>query len=186
MLHESTAPFNGGRRNVRVLVVAGPAGSGKTTLGHALAERWGWAFEDADDYHAPEARAKMAAGAGLTGADRAPWLDRLARLVRERSTHGPPTVLACSALKASYRRRLTGAGAGVALVWLDVPAGILRQRLEARPGHYAGADLLPSQLAAAETPTPEEGALVLSADRPLAELADAVEGALHALPPGGG
>ncbi len=148
-----------------MLIVAGPSGSGKTTLGRALAAHLGWAFEDADDHHAPEAKAKMAEGAGLTDADRVPWLDRLARLIRDRASGGAPTVLACSALTAAYRQRLLTPGA--ALIWLDVPREVLRQRLEARAGHFAGAALLPSQLATAEPPV--AGALVLDGSQPLAE-----------------
>lgn len=171
-MNKSTSASGDTARNVRVLLVAGPSGSGKTTLGQALAERLGWAFQDADRFHSPEARARMASGDGLTDADREPWLARLADLIRDRASGGPPTVLACSALKRTYRQRLLTPGA--ALVWLDVPREVLRKRLDTRDGHFAGADLLPSQLASAETPTPDEGALVLDADRPLATLVDAV------------
>lgn len=161
-------------RPTSTIVVTGPSGSGKTTLGCALADRLGWAFADADDVHSPEAREKMASGVGLSDADRAPWLDRLAALIAERTSGGPPLILACSALTRAYRQKLTGAAACVALVWLHVPEPVLRQRLETRTGHFAGADLLPSQLVTAERPTPDEGALVLDADRPLASLVDAV------------
>lgn len=173
-MEKSTSTSGSMARNVRVLLVAGPSGTGKTTLGRSLAERLGWAFEDADAFHSLEARAKMASGGGLTDADRAPWLDRLASLIEERASGGPPTVLACSALTSRYREMLLTPGA--ALVWLDVPCEILRQRLNSRDGHFAGADLLPSQLATAETPRPDEGALVLDADRPLATLIDVIAG----------
>lgn len=130
----------------------GVAGAGKTTVGRALAEALGWSFEDADAYHSPAALATMARGEGLTDADRAPWLARLAALVRDRLAAGPPTVLACSALKAGYREALGTDAPGVALVWLDVPAEVLHQRLRDRRGHVAGTDLLPSQLATLEPP----------------------------------
>ncbi|OZC02223.1 gluconokinase [Rubricoccus marinus] len=172
-MQKSTAPSGSPARSVRgnprVIVVAGPSGSGKTTLGRALAAHLGWAFEDADDYHAPEAVAKMGAGKGLTDADRAPWLDRLAALIQERATLGPPTVLSCSALTRAYRERLTRAASGVALVWLAVPEHLLRQRLTSRPGHFAGAALLPSQLATVEPLASEEG-LALDGSRPLTAL----------------
>ena len=151
----------------RVVVLTGVAGAGKTTVGRALAARLGWAFADADDYHSAAANARMARGQGLTDADRAPWLDRLAALVGDRVRGGPPTVLACSALKAAYRDRL--AGPGVAFAWLDVPPDVLAERLRRREGHVAGPDLLPSQLATLEPPA---GALRLDGTRPVGALAE--------------
>ena len=136
----------------RVLIVIGVAGSGKTTVGRALAARLGWAFEDADDHHSADALATMARGVGLTDADRAPWLARLVDLIDQRATEGPPTVLACSALKARYRDVLRGDRSGVVFVWLDVSERVLARRLSERQGHVAGPDLLPSQLAAFEAP----------------------------------
>ncbi|MEM1057074.1 MAG: gluconokinase, GntK/IdnK-type [Bacteroidota bacterium] len=164
----STRP-NGERRNVCVLVVAGPAGSGKTSLGREVAARLGWAFEDADAHHSEAAKQKMARGEGLTDADRAPWLSRLADLVRERTEAGPPTVLACSALKRAYRETLLSSGGQ--LVWMYVPSEVLRQRLAERTGHVAGLDLLPSQLRDVEPPGPDERAWILDGARPLADLA---------------
>ncbi len=159
----------------RVIVLLGVSGSGKTTLGQALAARLGWAFEDADDHHSRAAIQKMARGTGLTDADRGPWLDRLAELVRQRAEVGPPTVLACSALKARYRRRLAAGRADVAFVWLDVPPDALAARLRERTGHVAGPDLLPSQLAAFEAPA---DALRLDGTLGVADLAEAVAGAI--------
>lgn len=140
-------------RNPRVVIIVGVAGSGKTTVSRALADSLGWAFEDADDYHSVQALATMARGVGLTDADRAPWLDRLASLVEQRAEHGPPTVLACSALKARYRKTLANGRADVAFAWLDVPRAELAHRLASRAGHIAGPDLLPSQLEAFQPPT---------------------------------
>lgn len=135
-----------------VVIVMGVSGAGKTTVGRRLAARLGWAFVDADDHHDAAAIEKMSRGEGLSDTDRAPWLDRLAALVADRVRHGPPTVLACSALKATYRERLQGGSPAVAVVWLDVPADALRQRLTEREGHSVGPDLLPSQLAVLEPP----------------------------------
>lgn len=159
----------------RVIVLLGVSGSGKTTVGQALAARLGWAFEDADDHHSRAAVQKMARGVGLTDADRDPWLDRLARLVRQRAEDGPPTVLACSALKARYRRRLIAGRDDVALAWLDVPPSVLAARLHERPGHIAGPSLLPSQLAAFEAPA---DALRLDGRLGVADLAESVANAM--------
>lgn len=136
----------------QVVVLMGVSGSGKTTVGRALAEATGWAFEDADDHHDQASLDKMAAGHGLTDAGRAPWLKRLGRLIRQRADEGPPTVLACSALRESYREVLGTGRADVGLAWLDVPDAVLARRLRQREGHVAGVDLLPSQLATLEPP----------------------------------
>lgn len=149
----------------------GVAGAGKSTVGRALADRLGWVFEDADDYHTPAALAKMSRGEGLSDADRGPWLDRLAGLVRQRAAGGPPTVLACSALRAAHRARLGTHAPDVAVAWLDVEADVLRDRLGAREGHVAGPDLLPSQLATLEPPS---GVLRLDGSRPVGALVDEV------------
>ncbi len=130
----------------------GVAGAGKTTLGRALAQRLGWAFEDADAFHTPEAVAKMRRGEGLTDADRAPWLGRLANLVGRHLGAGKPLVLACSVLKDEYRRRLAQGDPRVRFVWLDPPTDVLAARLGNRADHFAGPDLLGSQLRDLEPP----------------------------------
>lgn len=124
----------------------GVSGSGKTTLGQALAARTGWPFLDGDDFHTPEARVKMAAGLGLSDEDRQPWLGRLRAELLAR----PEAILACSSLRRSYRDALRVADAR--FVFLDVPQSLLLERLQERGGHYAHADLLPSQLQTLEPP----------------------------------
>ncbi|SMB95203.1 gluconokinase [Deinococcus hopiensis KR-140] len=128
----------------------GVAGSGKTAVGQAVAARTGWPFLDGDDFHTPEARARMAVGEGLRDADRWPWLVRLCGQLESRAD----VVLACSALKWTYRDALRGEG--VRFVFLNVPEALLRLRLEHRAGHYAHANLLPSQLATLQVPGPDE------------------------------
>ena len=140
------------------LIVIGVSGSGKTTLGRGLAAYYGFTFLDADDFHTPEAKAKMARGQGLTDADRAPWLTRLRSELDERAAHNEGVVLACSALKAAYRNVLNGPG--TQFIYLDVPHDVLRLRLEHRTDNYAGESLLPSQFAALEEPRPGEAIIV--------------------------
>jgi gluconokinase len=130
------------------IVLMGVAGAGKTTIGRLVAAKLGAPFVDADDLHSPAAIAAMRAGLPLDDAERAPWLERVRAAV-----HGigdGPVVLACSALKRSYRDALRDGVPGLTFVDLDVDAATLAHRLETRAGHFAGAGLLPSQLAILE------------------------------------
>ncbi len=126
----------------------GVAGSGKTTIGRLVAERLGAPFVDADDFHSAEAIATMHAGRPLDDAERMPWLTRVRAAVE--AVGDGPVVLACSALKRGYRDVLRDGVSGLTFVELDVDADTLAHRLAARTGHFAGADLLPSQLATLE------------------------------------
>ena len=157
-----------------VVVVTGVSGSGKSTVGAALADRLGWDFLDGDDFHPASNVDKMRRGVPLDDADRAPWLDRLHELIATRVASGESAVLACSALKRRYRARLAeGFGAGaVVFVHLDVDRDTLAARLRARKGHHMPPSLLDSQLATLEVPTPDE-AIVVDAARPVAEVVDA-------------
>jgi carbohydrate kinase (thermoresistant glucokinase family) len=134
-----------------ILVIMGAAGAGKTTVGRALAAAAGWRFYDADDWHAPEDRARMQRGEGLTDARRRPWLGRVRAVLERAAERNENAVLACSALKQRYRDVLT-AGLPARFVFLTADADTLRARLEQRPGHFAGVSLLDSQLAALEPP----------------------------------
>lgn len=129
----------------------GVTGSGKSTVGQALAASFKWPFCDADDLHPPENVAKMAAGEALTDADRWPWLDRIVAESRNRASRGESVVVACSALKASYRERLQRAG-DVRFVYLQGSEATLAARVARRRHHYMPATLLPSQLATLEEP----------------------------------
>lgn len=140
------------------LIVLGVSGSGKTTLGKGLAAYYDFTFLDADDFHSAEAKAKMASGEGLTDADRAPWLAKMRSALDEYAIKHQGVVLACSALKVSYRQALRGPHTG--FIYLDVPHDVLRSRLEARQGSYAKVSLLPSQLAALEAPSSDEALIV--------------------------
>jgi gluconokinase len=149
-----------------VIVLMGVAGSGKTTVGVALAEALGAGFVDADALHAPEAVAKMARGEGLDEADRAPWIARIVGVVRDALSEQRDLVVACSALRAAHRAAIAD-DPRVRLVHLRAPEAVLRERLARRTGHFAGPELLDSQLAALEPP---ERALDLDATAPPEQL----------------
>ena len=137
-----------------IVVVMGVSGSGKTTIGELLAERTGAQFADADDYHPLANKQKMAAGHPLNDADREPWLQELNRLLRRWLEDGKSGVLACSALKASYRTILeSGLPQGaVTFILLDGSKELIAQRLAARHHEYMNPKLLDSQLATLEMP----------------------------------
>jgi len=160
-------------RQATVIVVMGVAGAGKTTVGRALAERLGWPFHDADDFHPAENVARMRAGHPLTDAERAPWLARLRDLIGGVLRGGGSAVLACSALRRAYRAALVPADAppgSVRFAYLRVPRTELAERLTSRTAHYMPASLLDSQLATLEIPGPEEDALAIDAERPVADI----------------
>ena len=131
-----------------IVLVMGVSGSGKTTIGRPLAQRLGWRFIDADDYHPPGNVAKMAAGVPLEDADRWPWLDRLNELLRNEAD----AIVACSALKESYRQRLLEGIADARVVYLHADKKLIASRVKARKHRYMPASLLDSQFAALEPP----------------------------------
>ncbi|MEM1181944.1 MAG: gluconokinase [Acidobacteriota bacterium] len=150
---------------VRLLVVMGVSGAGKTTLGKTLAKDLNWLFADADDFHPPANVMKMAAGRPLDDADREPWLQTLRQYCAD--VMAPPTpenpaaapaegtVLACSALKRAYRETLGLDHPGAGLIFLDGPRWVLQQRLQGRANHFMPASLLDSQLKTLERPEAE-------------------------------
>src|ERR1700677_3557023 len=137
-----------------IVVVMGVTGSGKTTIGKLLAERTGAEFADADDYHPLANKQKMAAGHPLNDADRQPWLEELNRLLGRWLAAGTSGVLACSALKASYRATLESGlpHAAVTFVLLDGSKELIAQRLATRKHEYMNSNLLDSQFATLEMP----------------------------------
>ena len=141
-----------GHPQIRVIILMGVSGSGKTTIGHKLAEVLGWQFADGDDYHSAANKAKMHSGHPLTDEDREPWLATLAGHVRDWSQSDTKTILACSALKASYRDILTQDADRVAVVYLKADFETIAGRLNHRTGHFMNKDLLRSQFDTLEEP----------------------------------
>ena len=134
------------------ILVMGVSGSGKTTVGKAVAASLGSLFLDADDFHPPENLAKMAAGISLTDQDREPWLAEIASKLATLRTEGRSFVLACSALKERYRKVLSQAAPGLVLVWLEGPPELIHERMLSRKHHFMPPALLESQLATLEPP----------------------------------
>jgi gluconokinase len=157
---------------IQGFLIMGVAGSGKSTLGQALARKLGWDFFDADDFHSSANIAKMAAGIPLTDPDRTPWLAALhdQLLSTLKADHHP--VLACSALKEKYRMQLLDGISGVKVIYLKGNYDVLWSRLSARAGHYMKAAMLQSQFDALEQPT---NALVLDVSMSLDEMLDRID-----------
>lgn len=136
-----------------VLVLMGVSGSGKTTIGKALAAELGWAFVEADDFHPAANVEKMRGGSPLTDEDRRPWLRALQGRIEEACVGNEDVILACSALKADYRDYLERHDpACVHFVYLRGSEELIRRRLEAREGHFMDPALLRSQFEALEPP----------------------------------
>ena len=146
-----------------VVVLMGVAGSGKSTVGTLLAEQLGCSYFDADEFHAPEAIAKMRSGVPLDDRDRLPWLARIAQKIEALVADDESGVIGCSALKRGYRDILFGRDVGngvprerVALVFLRGSYDLIRGRMAARQGHFMPASLLESQFAQLEEPRADE------------------------------
>jgi gluconokinase len=127
-----------------VIVVMGVAGSGKTTVGEALAGRLGVEYAEADSFHPPENIEKMSSGTPLTDEDRWPWLLAIARWIREHSETGG--VVSCSALKRRYRDVLR-TGGDVRFLHVNGSKEVIAERMKSRSGHFMPVSLLDSQFA---------------------------------------
>ena len=181
------APFTTGNFAAMkpLLVVMGVSGSGKTTVGIALAAALGVPFRDADNLHPATNVAKMAAGIALTDDDRMPWL---ALVGAELAIAPDGLVIACSALKKVYRQAILAAAPSVRFVFLDGSRELLESRVQLRVGHFMPASLLDSQLATLEPLGPEEPGVRVSLDEHLTVasiVAASVVASLVVVPPVG-
>ena len=161
-----------------VLVVMGVSGSGKTTVGLALAARLAWVFEDGDDLHPVTNIAKMKSGKPLDDADRVPYLANVAAWIDRRADAGEPGVVTCSALKKAYRAELTRDRPWVRIVFLEGSSALIGERMAHRTGHFMPPSLLGSQFEALEPPGPDENPVVIPVDQPLEAQVDEVVQAL--------
>lgn len=150
-------------------IVMGVSGCGKSSVARMLAEASGGDFLDADDFHPPANRAKMAAGIPLQDEDRWGWLDLLNAELSSRSASSRPTFLACSALRRVYRERLASGLPGLRFIYLKGSRECIGERLAARTGHFMPAALLESQFTTLEEPQEGE-ALIVPIDQPLEEV----------------
>lgn len=128
------------------LILMGVTGSGKSTIGKILAETLRWPFYDGDDFHPPQNKAKMSAGTPLTDSDRSPWLYSLNELLLRNQSRDRSCILACSALKRSYRDILAKNLTAIHFVHLDGSFACIQERLESRTNHFMNPALLNSQL----------------------------------------
>jgi gluconokinase len=153
-----------------IVIVMGVVGAGKTTVGALLAQELGWEFADADDFHPASNIEKIRKGISLTDADRWPWLEILRQQIAAWLAAKKNVVLACSALKRSYRERL-GVGPEVRFVYLKGTAALITERLHCRRGHFAGESILAGQMTDLEEP---QAAIVVDIRRTPAEIVDYV------------
>ncbi|MBX9845798.1 MAG: gluconokinase [Xanthobacteraceae bacterium] len=145
-----------------VVVIIGVSGSGKSTIASMLAHQLGWEFQDGDWFHPRQNVEKMQSGMPLTDEDRWPWLEAIAAWIdrtRETRQHG---VVACSALKRSYRDVLVGNRPDVRIVYLKGTPELIARRLVTRTGHFMPTSLLESQFRTLEEPEPKENPITVS------------------------
>jgi gluconokinase len=155
---------------VTIAVVMGVSGSGKTTIAQGLADAEGWTLLEGDSFHPPANVAKMKAGTPLTDDDRWPWLRAIAAAIDAYRARGESAVVACSALRRSYRDILIGDRKDVRLVYLKGSHALIAERMRARQGHFMPTTLLDSQFLTLEEPGPDENPITVGIDGAPAEI----------------
>jgi gluconokinase len=160
------------RDTPRALIVMGVAGSGKSTIAENLAKRLGWTYEDGDRFHPASNVAKMSAGHPLTDEDRWPWLQAIADEIDRVCKAGEHVVMACSALKRSYRDVLVHGRRDVRIVYLNGTQELIAGRLAQRKGHFMPPGLLVSQFKTLEPPGADENPVIVSIDASVEEIVD--------------
>jgi gluconokinase len=154
----------------RHVVVMGVSGSGKSTVAKGVADGLGFDFAEADQFHSEANIAKMESGKPLTDEDRWPWLRDLSAWMGSQADAGTSTVIACSALRRSYRDVLREGPPSVDFLHLAGPAEVIRERMSDREGHFMPASLLQSQIDTLEPLEADESGLVLDLRRTPEEL----------------
>lgn len=158
-----------------IILIMGVAGSGKTTIGKLLADTLHWEFWDADTFHSPENIEKMRNSIPLTESDREPWLQHLRAAIQQGLQEHRNIVLACSALKNSYRHYLIGDSNLIKLIYLKGSYELIQNRLKARHHHYMTEQLLDSQFDTLEEPS---GAIAIEVSQPPQKIVERIQSAL--------
>jgi gluconokinase len=159
-----------------VIILMGVAGSGKSSVGKALARRLGWPFRDADDFHSAHNREKMRCGVPLDDNDRRPWLEAIRASIVQSLSTGENAIYACSALKQAYRQLLAAGAEEVKFVYLKGPPGLIKERLTNRQGHFFNPALLRTQFDDLEEP---HGMLEADISLPPEDIANSIIAALE-------
>lgn len=158
-----------------VVILMGVSGAGKTTIGQALSQALGWEFHDADALHPPENVEKMRCGVALNDQDRAPWLERVRELIARWLSESRSAVIACSALKKSYREQIMVDASMVKVVYLKVDRATIERRLAHRTGHFMNPALIRSQFDTLQEP---RNAIVVDATGSTQKIVDDIRSAL--------